>query len=126
MALQDLTPQLRTRLHKVEWLVMLFLLGAVGFASVPGMQMRVIEFARAAPTLASGVNISAFNTGNAIGAYIGGLTITAGLNYRAPIWVGAVLAAIAVGLMITAVRTSRTTTSPVGPSPCLPTRTNQH
>lgn len=104
----------------------LFLLGAVGFASVPGMQMRVIEFARAAPTLASGVNISAFNTGNAIGAYIGGLTITAGLNYRAPIWVGAVLAAIAVGLMITAVRTSRTTTSPAGPSPFLPTRTNQH
>ena len=32
MALQDLTPQLRTRLHKVEWLVMLFLVGAVAVA----------------------------------------------------------------------------------------------
>lgn len=79
-----------------------FLLGAVGFASVPGMQMRVLHFAGAAPTLASGVNISAFNTGNAIGAYIGGLTITAGLSYHAPIWVGAALAAIALALMVTA------------------------
>ena len=33
MALQDLTPQLRTRLHKVEWLVMLFLLGAIVVAA---------------------------------------------------------------------------------------------
>ncbi len=29
MALQDLTPQLRTRLHKVEWMVMSFLVGAL-------------------------------------------------------------------------------------------------
>ena len=36
MALQDLTPQLRTRLRKVEWVVVLFLLGALalGFAGL--------------------------------------------------------------------------------------------
>ncbi|MBM3850489.1 MAG: MCE family protein [Verrucomicrobia bacterium] len=34
MALQDLTPQLRTRLRKVEWVVALFLLGAVALGLV--------------------------------------------------------------------------------------------
>lgn len=85
----------------------LFLLGAVGFASVPGMQMRVLEFASAAPTLASGVNISAFNAGNAIGAWLGGLTITAGLGYRSPIIVGAALATTALILMIAAASAHR-------------------
>ncbi|MFJ4219994.1 MFS transporter [Curtobacterium luteum] len=80
----------------------LFLLGAVGFASVPGMQMRVLEFAQAAPTLASGVNISAFNAGNAIGAWLGGLTIIAGFGYRSPIVVGAVLAGTALLLILMA------------------------
>ncbi|MCA5923096.1 MFS transporter [Curtobacterium oceanosedimentum] len=80
----------------------LFLLGAVGFASVPGMQMRVLRFAEAAPTLASGVNISAFNAGNAIGAWLGGLTIAAGLGYRSPIVVGALLAATAFALIVIA------------------------
>ncbi|WP_129785877.1 MFS transporter [Promicromonospora panici] len=87
--------------------VALFLLGAVGFASVPGMQMRVLEFASAAPTLASGVNISAFNLGNAIGAWIGGLTITAGLGYRSPIVVGAALAAVALAVMALAANSHR-------------------
>ncbi|TCK65849.1 MFS transporter [Curtobacterium sp. PhB136] len=97
----------------------LFLLGAVGFASVPGMQMRVLEFASAAPTLASGVNISAFNAGNAIGAWLGGLTITAGLGYRSPIIVGASLAMIALILMTAAASghrrriTASTTTEPL-------------
>ncbi|MFC8799867.1 MFS transporter [Promicromonospora sp. NPDC057138] len=85
----------------------LFLLGAVGFASVPGMQMRVLEFAAAAPTLASGVNISAFNLGNAIGAWIGGITITAGLGYRSPIVVGVALAAVALAVMAVAASSHR-------------------
>lgn len=85
----------------------LFLLGAVGFASVPGMQMRVLRFASSAPTLASGVNISAFNLGNAIGAWLGGLAITAGLGYRSPLLVGAALALVALALMAAAARSGR-------------------
>lgn len=79
--------------------VTLFFLGAVGFAAVPGMQTRVLSFAHRAPTLASGVNISAFNLGNAIGAYLGGATITAGLGLSSPVWVGAGLAVTAVAIM---------------------------
>ncbi|SEN42199.1 MFS transporter [Cryobacterium luteum] len=85
-----------------QWasIVTLFLLGGVGFAAVPGMQMRVLHFAAEAPTLASGVNISAFNLGNAIGAHLGGLTIAAGLGYTSPSWVGAALAGAAVVTML--------------------------
>jgi DHA1 family inner membrane transport protein len=77
----------------------LFLLGVFGFAAVPGMQIRVLHFAQEAPTLASGVNISAFNVGNALGAHLGGITITAGLGYASPTWVGGCLALTAIILM---------------------------
>ena len=59
--------------------------------TVPGLQMRIMAYAGGAPTLASGANIAAFNVGNALGAWLGGLTITAGLGYTSPLWVGAVL-----------------------------------
>jgi MFS transporter, DHA1 family, inner membrane transport protein len=45
-----------------------------------------------APTLASAVNIGAFNLGNALAAWLGGLVIDAGFSYTAPNWVGALLA----------------------------------
>lgn len=72
----------------VAWLV---LMGAFGFATVPGLQMRIMRYAGQAPTLASGANIAAFNVGNASGAWLGGLAITAGLGYASTLWVGAVL-----------------------------------
>lgn len=69
----------------------LVLMGGFGFATVPGLQMRVMKYASGAPTLASGANIGAFNVGNALGAWLGGVTITAGLGYTSPIWAGAVI-----------------------------------
>jgi DHA1 family inner membrane transport protein len=67
----------------------LVLMGGFGFATVPGLQMRVMKYASTAPTLASGANIGAFNVGNALGAWLGGVTITAGFGYTSPIWAGA-------------------------------------
>lgn len=77
----------------------LFLMGGIGFATVPGLQMRVMKWATAAPTVASGANIGAFNLGNALGSWLGGVTITAGLGYTSPIWAGAGLTLLAVGVM---------------------------
>ena len=71
--------------------VSLVLMGLFGFATVPGLQMRILAYAEQAPTVASGANIAAFNVGNATGAWLGGITITAGLGYTSPIWVGAAL-----------------------------------
>ncbi|NNV08185.1 MFS transporter, partial [Geobacillus sp. MMMUD3] len=44
-----------------------------------------------AQTLGSGANIAAFNVGNAFGAWVGGLTIAAGLGYASPLWAGALV-----------------------------------
>lgn len=77
----------------------LVLMGGFGFATVPGLQMRVMKYAPGAPTLASGANIGAFNVGNALGAWMGGVTITAGFGYTSPIWAGAVITLAGVAVM---------------------------
>lgn len=46
------------------------------------------------------MNIGAFNLGNALSAWLGGLVIAAGLGYTAPDWVGAALAAAALVLAL--------------------------
>ncbi|MEU8510935.1 MFS transporter [Kitasatospora sp. NPDC048722] len=85
---------------KVLAAVTILLVGALGFATVPPLQKRVLDQAHGAPTLASAVNIGAFNLGNALSAWLGGLVISAGLGYTAPNWVGALLAAAALVLAV--------------------------
>ncbi|TCU48314.1 MFS transporter [Curtobacterium sp. PhB146] len=82
--------------------IALVLMGAFGFATVPALQTRVMQYADHAPTLASGANIAAFNLGNALGAWIGGLTLAAGLGYTSPIWAGAGITLAAVALTLVA------------------------
>ncbi|MEB3369665.1 MFS transporter [Saccharopolyspora mangrovi] len=71
-------------------------IGGLGFATVPPLQKWVLDHASAAPTLASAANIGAFNLGNALAAWLGGVVIAAGFGYTAPNWVGAVLAGSAL------------------------------
>ncbi|MBY8880067.1 MFS transporter [Actinacidiphila acidipaludis] len=85
---------------KVAAAVTVFLIGALGFATVPPLQKRVLDQAHGAPTLASAVNIGAFNLGNAISAWLGGLAISAGYGYTSVNWVGAALAAGALVLAV--------------------------
>ncbi|WP_420368551.1 MFS transporter [Curtobacterium sp. L1-20] len=87
--------------------IALVLMGAFGFATVPALQTRVMQYADHAPTLASGANIAAFNLGNALGAWIGGLTIAAGLGYTSPIWAGAGITVAAVALTTVAAAAAR-------------------
>ncbi|MFJ3405598.1 MFS transporter [Promicromonospora sp. NPDC090134] len=92
-----------TATSQVATMISLVLMGAVGFATVPGLQMRVMRHASAAPTLASGANIAAFNVGNALGAWVGGLTLAAGLGYTSPLWAGAVVTLAGLAVMVVAV-----------------------
>ncbi|MFF5334444.1 MFS transporter [Streptomyces sp. NPDC013181] len=97
--------------NKITAAVTLILIGALGFATVPPLQKRVLDHAAGAPTLASAMNIGAFNLGNALSAWLGGLVIGAGLGYTAPNWVGAALAASALVLAaISSVLERRTVT----------------
>ncbi|GGV97073.1 hypothetical protein GCM10015535_67670 [Streptomyces gelaticus] len=61
-----------------------FLFGAAGFVISPALNARVFALADGAPTLAGATNVSAFNLGNTIGPWLGGLTIDAGLGYPPP------------------------------------------
>ncbi|NUS63381.1 MAG: MFS transporter [Saccharothrix sp.] len=84
--------------HQVLAAVNLAVIGALGFATVPPLQKWVLDQAAAAPTLASAANIGAFNLGNALAAWLGGVVIAAGLGYTAPNLVGAVLSGTALVL----------------------------
>jgi DHA1 family inner membrane transport protein len=88
--------------NQVLTIASIVLMGGFGFATVPGLQMRVMKYASSSPTLASGANIGAFNIGNALGAWLGGVTITAGLGYTSPIWAGAGITLLGLVVMIIA------------------------
>ncbi|MGW6544594.1 MFS transporter [Streptomyces massasporeus] len=85
---------------KVATLIMLLLMGTIGLATAPGLQVRTMKYADDAPTMASGANIAAFNVGNALGAWLGGLALAAGYGFVSPLWVGAGLAL--AGLVVVA------------------------
>lgn len=93
--------------NQVLTVASIVLMGGFGFATVPGLQMRVMTYAAGAPTLASGANIGAFNVGNALGAWLGGVTITAGLGYTSPIWAGAGITLLGLAVMVIAAAQAR-------------------
>jgi DHA1 family inner membrane transport protein len=95
----------------VAAVIALVLMGTFGFATVPALQLRVLSYADHAPTLASGANIAAFNLGNALGAWLGGLTIAAGLGYTSPLWVGSAMTVGALLIVAIAASTARRTRS---------------
>ena len=80
-----------------RWAMVLFtgLLGAAAFATVSPLQLWVLRKARDAQSLASSLNIGAFNLGNALGAWLGGSVISHGLGLSALPWVAALVPASA-------------------------------
>jgi DHA1 family inner membrane transport protein len=74
----------------------IFAWGILAFAFVPLLQLRIVDEAAAAPNLASTLNQGAFNLGNALGAAVGSVAITAGLGYGELPWIGAGLAVLAL------------------------------
>ena len=68
------------------WMAVVFfgVLGVASFATVAPLQFAVLEQASGAgQTLASSLNIAAFNLGNALGAGAGSLTLAQGFGLRA-------------------------------------------
>ncbi|QTZ93497.1 Cmx/CmrA family chloramphenicol efflux MFS transporter [Streptomyces auratus] len=83
------------------------LLGVTAFTTAPALNARMFNVANAAPTLAGATTTAAFNIGNTIGPWLGGLTIGAGWGYPSVAWTGAALAAAAVVLTAFAFRLHR-------------------
>lgn len=77
------------------------LLGVASFATVAPMQLRVLEKASGAgQNLASSLNIAAFNLGNALGAWVGGVVIEHGPGLRALGWVAALLTLVGLAIAL--------------------------
>ncbi|MFD2933116.1 MFS transporter [Spirosoma flavum] len=85
---------------KIPLLIMTFITGAVAFSLGAPIQILMIRAANGSEMLASSVSQAGFNIGNALGAYLGGLPIIAGLGYASPEWVGALLAFIGFMLAV--------------------------
>ena len=87
--------------HKVLAALTLTLIGVCGFATTPPLQKRILDQGSAAPTLASALNIGAFNLGNALAAWLAGLVLASGADVSRANLVGAgmALAALATALL---------------------------
>lgn len=72
------------------------LIGFFGSALIPSLQIRLMDVAGRAQTLAAALNHSALNLANASGAALGGVVIAAGFSYSAPALAGTGLALAAI------------------------------
>jgi DHA1 family arabinose polymer transporter-like MFS transporter len=73
-------------------ILMTFVTGAIGFSVIAPMQMLIMQEAQEAKMLASAVLQATSNMGNALGAFLGGLPIAAGMGFTSPEYVGSILA----------------------------------
>jgi predicted MFS family arabinose efflux permease len=93
-----------TSVSPILTVVTLAALGFLQFATVPGLQLYVVQLARqyrpGAVDVASALNIAAFNLGIAIGAWVGGLVVASPLGLTGTPWIGAMLVAGALLLTI--------------------------
>jgi MFS transporter, DHA1 family, inner membrane transport protein len=84
-----------------------FLVAIVSSVLVVNLQLRLMDVAGDAQTLGAAMNHSSLNVGNAVGAWLGGLVIAAGWGYRAPSFVGAVLAVAGLLILLVSARAHR-------------------
>ena len=102
--------------HTVTAALAVFMVGSL-VALGPALQIRLMDVAGDAQALAAALNHSAFNLANALGAWLGGLAIAAGLGWTSTGWVGALLALAGLGVFAWALAAERAAALPVQPAP---------
>ena len=78
--------------HNIYYLCVLVVFIGMGGAIGTILQIRLMDVAKDAQTLAAALNHSAFNAANALGPFLGGLAISAGFGWASTGWVGCGLA----------------------------------
>lgn len=86
-------------------LLLVFLTGAMAFALIAPIQMMMIQTATGAEMIASAALQAAFNMGNALGAFLGGLPLVWGYNYASPNLVGVGMALIGAAATVVFIKT---------------------
>ena len=105
----------------VPWQLILFGVGLAGGNTLGGRaadrnvaRTLVVALTLLAVVLGAFSLGAAFNVGNGRGAWIGGVTITAGLGYTSPLWAGALVTVAGLAVLLAAERrVRRTAAAPV-------------
>ena len=95
-------------------LLVVFFVAAVGSVLVVNLQVRLMHVAGDAQTLGAALNHASLNAANALGAWLGGVVIAAGLGYTAPSWVGAGLSLAGLAVLVVSAALHRRTVTPGG------------
>ena len=99
--------------NPVTAVIGLFIYGVAAFSVVAPLQLSVLARAGDAPDMASAANISAFTLGSALGIWLGGQAIDAGLGLASVNWVGGSIAVIGLALAALSVRSLPASAAPV-------------
>ena len=78
--------------NPIAILALTFFIGIIAFSVATPLQMAIIKASKGSEMLGSSMNQSAFNMGNASGAYLAGLPIAMGYGYTSASFVGAAMA----------------------------------
>lgn len=85
-------------------LFLTFLTGAISFSVIAPIQMLMIRTAKGAEMIASASLQGSFNIGNALGAFLGGLPLTAGYSYESPNLIGVGMSIVGMLITITLIK----------------------
>lgn len=88
-------------------LLLVFCTGCISFALIAPIQMLMIQIAVGTEMIASAAIQAAFNIGNALGAFLGGLPLIAGFSYASPNLVGIGMSLIGVFVILILVQRRR-------------------
>ncbi|MBB4735503.1 MFS transporter [Micrococcus cohnii] len=85
-------------------LLPLVLVAVAGSGIAPALQVLLVDAAPRSPQLAGSLNHSALNMANALGAWVSGAALTAGLSVAAPSLLGAGIAVVGITLSFALIR----------------------
>lgn len=89
--------------YKTVAIIAIILIGLSGVPMNPAMMARIVSVAHPGP-MVNAVHTSVINIGLGGGSYIGGLAITNGYGLRSGLWIGAVLAVLALVSLLPYIR----------------------
>ena len=89
--------------NQVAILIMTFVIGVIAFSLSTPIQLTMINSSKGSEMLGSSLNQSAFNMGNASGAFLAGLPIAYGYGFVSADYVGAAMAFIGIFIAISVV-----------------------
>jgi DHA1 family inner membrane transport protein len=87
--------------------VLVFAIGGANLVTNATLQTRILNGAAKAPDLASTLISSVYNTGIAIGAYLGAAALDRGMSYAQLPWFGIVTSAIAGAIAVLTITLER-------------------